>query len=129
MAGRCGLHSHWLDPTEPLALAVLSPADGVIITSATLKDRPPNVPDDWENAEMRTGAIHLPYPVKREQFASPFDYPKRARVIVVNDVGRDRWTNWRRPTVNCFLPQAVAHLGCSQRSRVCAPCKSASPSL
>ncbi len=84
-----GLHSHWLDPTEPLALSVLRPADGVIITSATLKDRPPNVPDDWENAEMRTGAIHLPYPVKREQFASPFDYPNRARVIVVNDVGRD----------------------------------------
>jgi ATP-dependent DNA helicase DinG len=84
-----GLHSHWLDPTEPLALSVLRPADGVIITSATLKDRPPNIPDDWENAEMRTGAVHLPYPVKRAQFASPFDYPKRARVIVVNDVGRD----------------------------------------
>jgi ATP-dependent DNA helicase DinG len=84
-----GLHSHWLDPTEPLALSVLRPADGVIITSATLKDRPPNVPDDWENAEMRTGAVHLPYPVKREQFASPFDYPARARVIVVTDVARD----------------------------------------
>ncbi len=84
-----GLHSHWLDPTEPLALAVLRPADGVVITSATLKDRPPNVPDDWENAEMRTGAIHLPYPVRREQFASPFDYQTRARVIVVTDVGRE----------------------------------------
>jgi ATP-dependent DNA helicase DinG len=84
-----GLHSHWLDPTEPLALAVLRPADGVIITSATLKDRPPNVPDDWENAEMRTGAVHLPYPVKRQHFDSPFDYPSRARVIVVNDVSRD----------------------------------------
>jgi ATP-dependent DNA helicase DinG len=84
-----GLHSHWLDPTEPLALAVLRPADGVIITSATLKDRPPNVPDDWENAEMRTGAVHLPYPVKRQHFASPFNYPEQARVIVVNDVGRD----------------------------------------
>ncbi len=84
-----GLHSHWLDPTEPLALAVLRPADGVIITSATLKDRPPNVPDDWENAEMRTGAVHLPYPVKRQHFDSPFDYPNRARVIVVTDVSRD----------------------------------------
>lgn len=84
-----GLHSHWLDPTEPLALAVLRPADGVIITSATLKDRPPHVPDDWENAEMRTGAVHLPYPVRREGFASPFDYPARARVLVVTDVNRD----------------------------------------
>ena len=84
-----GLHSHWLDPTEPLALAVLRPADGVIITSATLKDRPPNVPDDWENAEMRTGAVHLPYPVKRQHFDSPFDYPRQARLIVVTDVSRD----------------------------------------
>jgi ATP-dependent DNA helicase DinG len=84
-----GLHSHWLDPTEPLALAVLRPADGVIITSATLKDRPPHVPDDWENAEMRTGAVHLPYPVKRQHFDSPFDYVNAARVIVVNDVSRD----------------------------------------
>ncbi|MFO1034018.1 MAG: ATP-dependent DNA helicase [Hyphomicrobiales bacterium] len=84
-----GLHSHWIDPTEPLALAVLRPADGVLITSATLKDRPPDLPDDWQNAEMRTGAVHLPYPVKRESFASPFDYPKMARLLVVNDVNRE----------------------------------------
>ena len=62
-----GLHSHWIDPTEPLALVVLKEADGVVITSATLKDRPPEAPDDWTNAEMRTGAVHLPYPVKRAE--------------------------------------------------------------
>ncbi len=83
-----GLYSHWLDPTEPLALSVLRPADGVIITSATLKDRPPDVPDDWESAELRTGVVHLPWPVKRVGLASPFDYPARAQVIVVNDVNR-----------------------------------------
>ena len=84
-----GLHSHWVDPTEPLALAVLKDADGIIITSATLKDRPPDVPDDWANAEMRTGAVHLPYPVKRASFDSPFDYKAISKVIVVNDVSRD----------------------------------------
>lgn len=84
-----GLHSHWLDPTEPLALAVLRPADGIVITSATLKDRPPDVPDDWVNAEMRTGAVHLPYPVRRESWDSPFDYPASSSVIVVTDVNRD----------------------------------------
>ncbi len=84
-----GFHSHWIDPTNPLAVAVLRPADGVMITSATLKDRPPSMPDDWENAEMRTGVIHLPYPVRRRHFASPFDYARHARVIVVNDVGRE----------------------------------------
>jgi ATP-dependent DNA helicase DinG len=84
-----GLHSHWIDPTEPLALAVLKEADGIIITSATLKDRPPDIPDDWANAEMRTGAVHLPYPVKRASYESPFDYAASSRVIVVNDVNRE----------------------------------------
>ena len=84
-----GLHSHWVDPTEPLALAVLKQADGIVITSATLKDRPPDVPDDWTNAEMRTGAVHLPYPVKRASYDSPFDYPRASSVIVVNDVNRE----------------------------------------
>ena len=84
-----GLHSHWIDPSVPLANTVLRSADGVIITSATLKDRPPDVPDDWTNAEMRTGAIHLPYPVKRVSYESPFDYKKISRVIVVTDVNRE----------------------------------------
>jgi ATP-dependent DNA helicase DinG len=84
-----GFHAHWVDPTNPLAFAVLRPADGVLITSATLKDRPPELPDTWENAEMRTGVIHLPYPVKREHFESPFDYKSCARVIVVTDVQRE----------------------------------------
>ena len=84
-----GLHSHWIDPTEPMALAVLKPADGIVITSATLKDHPPDVPDDWANAEMRTGAVHLPYPVRRESYDSPFDYKSVARVIVVTDVNRE----------------------------------------
>jgi ATP-dependent DNA helicase DinG len=84
-----GMHSHWIDPTKPLAAAVLRDADGVIITSATLKDRPPEVPDDWSNAEMRTGAAHLPYAVKRASFESPFDYAKATRIMVVTDVNRD----------------------------------------
>ncbi len=84
-----GLHSHWIDPSVPLANTVLRSADGVIITSATLKDRPPDVPDDWTTAEMRTGAIHLPYPVKRVGFDSPFDYKSISRVIVVTDVNRE----------------------------------------
>ncbi|MGE4246328.1 MAG: ATP-dependent DNA helicase, partial [Parvibaculaceae bacterium] len=84
-----GLHSHWIDPTVPFAAAVLSQADGVVITSATLKDRPPEAPDDWHNAEMRTGVVHLPYPVRRASHESPFDYRSNSRVIVVNDINRN----------------------------------------
>jgi ATP-dependent DNA helicase DinG len=85
----CGMHTHWIDPTQPLAQSVLQEADGVIITSATLKDRPPDVPDDWTNAEMRTGAAHLPFAAKRASHDSPFDYAHCSRVIVVTDVTRD----------------------------------------
>ena len=84
-----GLHSHWIDPTLPLAESVLKPADGVLITSATLKDRPPDFPEDWQNAEMRTGVVHLPYGVRRASHESPYDYAGNSRIIVVNDVNRD----------------------------------------
>jgi ATP-dependent DNA helicase DinG len=87
--GDVGLHSHWIDPTVPFAAAVLSQGDGIVITSATLKDRPPEAPEDWHNAEMRTGVVHLPYPVERVSYDSPFDYGANARVIVVNDVNRE----------------------------------------
>ena len=106
-----GFHSHWIDPTEPLALAVLRPADGIIVTSATLKDRPPDVPDDWQNAEMRTGAVHLPYPVRRESFASPFDYPNMARLIVVNDVNRENMEQLAAAYRELFLAAHGGALG------------------
>ena len=41
-----GVHRHWLDPTRPLAAAVLAPADGVLVTSATLRGG-----GDWDEAE------------------------------------------------------------------------------
>ena len=84
-----GLHAHWVDPTVPLAETVLAPADSVVITSATLRDRPPRQPDDWKSAEMRTGVTHLPWPVRRVSYPSPFDYAAQARVFVVTDVNRE----------------------------------------
>jgi ATP-dependent DNA helicase DinG len=84
-----GMHMHWVDPTLPLAETVLAPADSVVITSATLRDRPPRQPDDWQSAEMRTGVLHLPWAARRVSFPSPFDYGKQTRVLVVTDVNRD----------------------------------------
>jgi len=90
-----GMHRHWIDPTIPFAEAVLENAHGVVITSATLRDHtggPSNGadgPDDWTNAEMRTGASHLALPAIRRGFQSPFNYQDQTRVIVVNDVSRD----------------------------------------
>ncbi|MBL6852125.1 MAG: ATP-dependent DNA helicase [Alphaproteobacteria bacterium] len=82
-----GLERHWVDPTVPLARDVLAPAHGALITSATLRDIVEGV-DDWQSAEVRTGAGHLPEPPKRASFGSPFNYAKQARIFVVKDVNR-----------------------------------------
>ncbi|MDR6531391.1 ATP-dependent DNA helicase DinG [Caulobacter rhizosphaerae] len=78
---------HWVDPTEPLRAAVLSPAHGVLVTSATLTD--PALEDPFALAEMRTGAARLPQSPKVLRLVSPFDYEKNARAFVVTDVGKD----------------------------------------
>jgi len=78
-----GLHRHWLDPTRPLAEAVLKPAHGVIVTSATLRGG-----EDWAVAEARTGACHLPNPAQLFAAHSPFDYAANSEVLVVTDLKR-----------------------------------------
>jgi ATP-dependent DNA helicase DinG len=77
------IHRRWLDPTRPLARAVLEPAHGVLVTSATLRGS-----EDWSAAEARTGAAHIDGPVSHFETASPFDYASATEVLVVTDVGR-----------------------------------------
>jgi ATP-dependent DNA helicase DinG len=88
-----GFYRHRIDPTIPFASEVLEPAHGAFITSATLRDRPPAdekaLGEDWRAAEIRTGAAHLVVPPLRASFASPFDYGRQTRVIVVRDLNRD----------------------------------------
>lgn len=78
---------HWVDPTEPLTNAVIAPAHGVLVTSATLAD--PTLDDPFALAEMRTGAARLPDRPKTLKLASPFDYAAQSRAFVVTDVSRD----------------------------------------
>ncbi|HSC18514.1 MAG TPA: ATP-dependent DNA helicase [Rhizomicrobium sp.] len=82
-----GLRRHWIDPTIPLSQEILLPSHGALITSATLRDAPADA-DDWQSAEVRTGAAHLPEPPKRASFGSPFRYAEQARVFIVRDVNR-----------------------------------------
>ena len=78
-----GLRRHWLDPTRPLAKAVLEPAHGVLVTSATLRGG-----EDWRAAEARTGALHLPGTTLTFAADSPFDYAAQSEVLIVTDIGR-----------------------------------------
>jgi ATP-dependent DNA helicase DinG len=75
------IHRRWLDPTRPLARTVMAPADGVLVTSATLRGG-----DGWDAAEARTGARHLPRPAQRFEAESPFDYGASAEVLIVTDI-------------------------------------------
>ena len=81
-----GMRRHWLDPTVPLHNIVMRPAQGILVTSATLRDASGDAVEDWRAAEMRTGAIHLPKPAVRVSVASPFDYSRQTRVFIVQDV-------------------------------------------
>lgn len=82
-----GLHRHWLDPTIPFAATLAAPAQGLLVTSATLRDAGDADPETaWEAAEARVGAPHLPSPAIRAAVASPFDYATQTRAFVVTDV-------------------------------------------
>jgi ATP-dependent DNA helicase DinG len=78
-----GLHRRWLDPTRPLAEAVLKPAHSVIVTSATLRGA-----EGWDAAEARTGACHLQNAAQHFSADSPFDYGANSEVLIVTDLKR-----------------------------------------
>jgi ATP-dependent DNA helicase DinG len=79
------LNSHLLDPTEAFIGAIATPAHGLLITSATLRDGG-EAEQGWENAEARTGAAHLASPAIRAAFDSPFDYATNTRIALISDV-------------------------------------------
>ncbi len=84
-----GLYRHWIDPTKPFAEAVIEPAHGVVVTSATLRDATGDLEVDWKTAEQRTGAAHLARPAELASEISPFDYVKNTRVLIIDDVARN----------------------------------------
>ena len=81
------LRRHWIDPTVPLEAAVIVPAHGVLVTSATLSD--PLQEDPFDLARLRTGSARLIEPPRTLKVESPFDYASNSRVIVVNDLVKD----------------------------------------
>ena len=82
-----GLHRHWLDPTIPFVATLAAPAQGLLVTSATLRDSGNSDPEAaWAAAEARVGAPHLPSPAIRASVASPFDYARQTRAFVITDV-------------------------------------------
>ncbi|WP_303978150.1 ATP-dependent DNA helicase [Dongia mobilis] len=83
-----GMYRHFLDPTRPFAEAVMKPAHGIVVTSATLTDGSGSE-QSWMGAEVRAGTNHLPLPAYRLRVPSPFDYAKQTRVFIVTDLDKD----------------------------------------
>ena len=84
-----GFHRHWIDPTRPFAETLAGPAQGILVTSASLCDGSGDEAADWAVAEARSGARHMAAPAVRAQVPSPFDYAAQTRVLVVTDVAKD----------------------------------------
>jgi len=84
-----GLHRRWLDPMKPFADVVLTPAHGVMMTSATLRDVGRDDADaGWGAAIARSGVGHVDSAPALVSVASPFDYAAQAEVLIVTDVPR-----------------------------------------
>ncbi|MGV1682556.1 ATP-dependent DNA helicase [Sphingopyxis sp. NJF-3] len=83
----CGLHRHWLDPARPVAEIVYRPAQGVLVTSATLRGGH-HAGAGWADADIRTGARHMDGHVGHFAVASPFDYARQSEVLIVTDIAR-----------------------------------------
>ncbi len=81
-----GLHRHHVDPMKPFAEVIGEKAHGMLVTSATLKDRTGDEDTDWGTARARSGATYLKGPRHELAVASPFDHAERTRVFVVGDV-------------------------------------------
>ncbi|MEM1050784.1 MAG: ATP-dependent DNA helicase [Pseudomonadota bacterium] len=83
------IHRRWLDPMKPFAKTVLEPAHGVMLTSATLTDRIGiDAGDPWESAIARSGTAHIESQPLLTAAESPFDYARRAEVLIVTDIKR-----------------------------------------
>ncbi|GBQ92121.1 ATP-dependent DNA helicase [Gluconobacter albidus] len=85
-----GLYRHWLDPTIPFVSTIQTPAHGLLMTSATLRDQTGHGDAQneasWHAAELRLGATHFLKPPIRASVMSPFDYATQTRAYVISDV-------------------------------------------
>lgn len=84
-----GLYRHGVDPMKSFAAALKPHAHGVVITSATLRDGTGDDAEDWRVARERTGSDYLTPQAHGFTVTSPFNYPERTKVLIVNDVRKD----------------------------------------
>lgn len=106
-----GLYRHHIDPTVPFAAGLRQQAQGVAITSATLRDG--SEPSDWQTAALRTGAHHLTpaHRLKHFDTVSPFNYAHQTKILVVGDVKKEDMAQVSAAYRELFLAAGGGALG------------------
>jgi ATP-dependent DNA helicase DinG len=86
-----GFYRHALDPAALFAAKLKPHAQGVAVTSATLRDITEDDAAGWQSPFARSGISSLALPETTQSFhvPSPFDYAAQTRVIIVRDVKKD----------------------------------------
>lgn len=84
-----GLYRHWIDPMVPFASSMRPHAHGIAVTSATLRDGTDNPEENWRVARDLSGLSHITPTVHQAAFESPFDYPAKTKIFIINDVRKD----------------------------------------
>ncbi|MEZ0224642.1 MAG: ATP-dependent DNA helicase [Alphaproteobacteria bacterium] len=84
-----GFYRYYIDPVRVFAETLKPHAQGVVITSATLRDMSDEDPEGWKSPASRTGLNYLSAQPKLFNVASPFNYAEQTRVLVVGDVRKD----------------------------------------
>lgn len=86
-----GLYRHAVDPAALFAAHLKPHAQGIAVTSATLRDPTEDDAEGWASPLARTGAHVLTPPSALKSFhvSSPFDYAAQTRILVVRDVKKD----------------------------------------
>ncbi|MBI2234697.1 MAG: ATP-dependent DNA helicase [Micavibrio aeruginosavorus] len=88
-ASDVGLYRHHVDPMNAFAASIRRQAQGIAITSATLRDGTGDEEQDWRAAMERTGGLYLSESPQRLSVPSPYDYAAATRCFVITDVKKE----------------------------------------
>ena len=107
-----GYFRHWLDPTKPLAEIVFKHADGVLVTSASLRDQDLTGSNEgWESAFNRFGTKHITTKPINAFHPSPFRYSEDTKVLIIGDVNRNNPIQVAEAYQELFLASGGGGLG------------------
>lgn len=86
----CGYIRRFRDPMKPLGDSLRHQAQGIVMTSATLRTQKGNEEQHWQEATQTLGTNHFTdmAPV-RVDLESPFDYKSQSRVLIITDVDKN----------------------------------------